>query len=89
MDRDDSARERRLARRRELYRLHRAAETPEQREEGLAARRRVNTRAGDVQIIWLVMKGNVSYSEGEKATTMRRSSVHEVLFHFLTMPLLS
>ena len=33
--RNDPARERRLAQRRELYRLHRAAETPEQREEQL------------------------------------------------------
>ena len=36
---DDSMRERRLARRRELYRMHRAAETCEQREERLAGRR--------------------------------------------------
>ena len=46
--RNDPARERRLARRRELYRLHRAAEIPEQREEQLSDT--VNICAGDMQI---------------------------------------
>ena len=43
--RDDPAREHRLAQRRELYILHRAPETSDQREERL-----VNTCEGDVQI---------------------------------------
>ena len=34
--RDDSTRESRLARRRELYRIHRADETPDQSEQRLA-----------------------------------------------------
>ena len=43
--RNDPAREHRLARRRELYRLHRAAETPKSDYSDT-----VNTCAGDVQI---------------------------------------
>ena len=55
--RDDPARERRLARRRELYKLHRAAETSNQREERLARhreymqRRRANIAAEERQAL--------------------------------------